>query len=99
MKDITAQGRWSSISHDLLANFCQVLALSQELMNAIIGDGVLVPGARNGERNKVRHPLLTPWSQTQATLIRLGKAIPLVDPKGTNDGNVIDAYIDGLIGE
>jgi hypothetical protein len=35
-------------------------------MSAILTDGVLVSGARS-EREKVRHPLFTPWSQCQST--------------------------------
>jgi hypothetical protein len=65
-KAVHARGRWPGISQDLLANFCQVFALSQQCMSAILTDGVLVSGARS-EREKVRHPLFTPWSQCQST--------------------------------
>jgi phage terminase small subunit len=93
---IHAQGRWKAISHDLLANFCQVLALSQECMNAILADGVVVSGARS-ERDKVRHPLLTPWSQTQAALVKLARAIPLADPNVDTHSNDIDRMIEAFI--
>jgi hypothetical protein len=43
-KQIHGQGRWDVISHDLLANFCQLLALSQECLSAILADGVWWPG-------------------------------------------------------
>jgi phage terminase small subunit len=97
-KEIHTQGRWGLISPDLLANFCQVLALSQECMNAILADGVLVSGSRS-DRDKVRHPLLTPLSQSQAMLVKLARAIPLVDPKPDKDGAAIDAFIDAMVAE
>ncbi len=95
-KQIHDQGSWQIISHDLLGNFCQVLALSQECMNAILADGVLVAGARS-DREKVRHPLLTPLSQSQAMLVKLARAIPLVDPKPDRDGAGIDAFINDML--
>jgi hypothetical protein len=67
-------------------------------MNAILADGVLVPGARS-ERGKVRHPLLTPLSQSQAMLVKLARAIPLVAPKADKDGAGIDAWIDAMVAD
>ena len=67
-------------------------------MNAILADGVLVSGARS-DREKVRHPLLTPLSQSQAMLVKLARAIPLVDLKPDRDGAAIDAYIDAMAAE
>lgn len=95
---IHADGRWNCISHDLLAQFCQTLALSQEYMNAILRDGALVPGSRT-ERDKVRHPLLTPLNQAQAMLVRLANAIPLVDPGKATSALSVDALIDSLVSE
>lgn len=98
-KSIYAAGRWPVISEDLLAQFCQTLALSQELLNGIIQDGVLVGGARS-DREKVRHPLFTPWSQMQTMLVKLARAIPLVDPKSVDlAGAAIDAAIDAMLRE
>ena len=95
-KETHGQGRWNCISKDLLGNFCQMLALSQECMDAILADGVLVAGARS-DREKVRHPLLTPLSQSQATLIKLARAIPLVNPAPDKDGAAVDAFIDDMM--
>lgn len=95
---IHGQGRWELVSHDLLATFCQVLTLSQECMAAILADGVVVAGSRS-ERERVRHPLFTPWSQCQSTLIKLARSIPLVDPKADHSGAAIDAWIDELVAE
>lgn len=98
-KGIYAAGRWPVISEDLLAQFCQVLALSQELLAGIVQDGVLVSGARS-EREKIRHPLITPWSQTQAMLVKLARVIPLVDPKAVDrDGVAADAMIDAMMAD
>jgi phage terminase small subunit len=94
-KQIHGQGRWDVISHDLLANFCQLLALSQECLSAILADGVLVAGSRS-DRDRVRHPLWTPYSQCQANLIRLARSIPLANPSADMDGAAIDAFIDEM---
>jgi hypothetical protein len=63
-KEIHGQGRWDMISRDLLANFCQMLHLSQECLAAILADGVVVAGSRS-DRERVRHPLWTPYTQCQ----------------------------------
>jgi hypothetical protein len=65
----------------LLAAFCQLLHLSQECLTAILADGVVVAGSRS-DRDRVRHPLWTPYTQCQQNLIRLARNIRLVDPKG-----------------
>jgi phage terminase small subunit len=91
-KEIHNQGRWPCVSQDLLANFCQVLALSQQCMSAILADGVLVSGARS-EREKVRRPLFTPWSQCQSALIKLARGIPLVNPSPDTDGAQWDEFL------
>lgn len=95
-REIHGQGRWDIISHDLLANFCQTLQLAQECLKAILADGVVVAGSRS-ERDRVRHPLWTPYSQCQQALIRLARTIPLVDPKADTSGVAIDSFIDGLM--
>jgi phage terminase small subunit len=83
-KEIHSQGRWQCISRDLLATFCQMLALSQECVSGILADGVFVSGGRS-EREKVRHPLWTPLSQCQSTLIKLARRIPLINPSPDTD--------------
>ena len=75
-----------------------VLALSQDCMSAILADGVVVAGSRS-DRDKVRHPLFTPWSQCQANLIRLARTIPLVDPSPDRDAAAVDALIAELTAE
>ena len=96
---IFAAGRWQLISHDLLAQFCQTLVMAQECLAAILQDGVLVAGSRTG-REKIRHPLLTPLSQSQSMLVKLARAIPLVDPKLVDrDGNAADAMIDAMMAD
>src|ERR1700739_2019753 len=71
------QGRWDVIDVELLAVFAQQLTLYQECLPVILADGVCVEGAR--ERERVRHPLLTPLSQTLGHLTRLARAIPLAN--------------------
>ena len=94
--DIHGSGRWELISHDLLANFCQLLHLAQECLTAILADGVMVVGSRS-ERDRVRHPLWTPFTQCQANLIRLARSIPLVDPKADTSGAALDSWLDELV--
>jgi phage terminase small subunit len=94
--EIHGQGRWDVISPDLLASFCQILHLSQECLTAIIADGVLVAGSRS-ERDRVRHPLWTPYTQCQQNLIRLARTIPLVDAKADTSGAALDSWLDELV--
>ena len=97
-RDLHGQGRWDAISHDLLAAFCQLLHLSQECLTAILADGVVVAGSRS-DRDRVRHPLWTPYTQCQQNLIRLARSIPLVDPKADHSGAALDSWIDELVPE
>lgn len=90
------RGRWETISPDLLANFCQMLHLSQECLAAILADGVVVAGSRS-ERERVRHPLWTPYQQCQANLIKLARSIPLVDPKADHSGAALDSWLDDMM--
>lgn len=53
-------------------------------------------GSRS-DRDRVRHPLWTPYSQLQQSLIRLARTIPLVDPKADHSGAALDAWIDELV--
>jgi hypothetical protein len=91
-RQIHGQGRWAVISHDLLASFWQVLAVSQECLSQILADGVMVTGSRS-ERDRVRHPLWTPYTQCQQTLIRLARTVPLTDPKADVSGAALDSWL------
>ncbi|WP_232517792.1 hypothetical protein [Mycobacterium intracellulare] len=84
------------MSHDLLANFCQVLHLAQECISNIMQDGVVVAGSRS-DRDRVRHPLWTPYTQCQQTLIRLARSIPLVDPKADASDAALDSWLDEMV--
>src|SRR5262249_49959203 len=95
-KEIHGQGRWELISRDLLANFCQMLHLSQECLASILADGVMVTSSRS-ERDRVRHPPRTPYTQCQQNLIRLARSIPLFDPKADATGAALDSWIDDLV--
>jgi hypothetical protein len=61
----------------------------QECLTAILADGVVVAGSRS-DRDRVRHPLWTPYTQCQQNLIRLARTIPLVDPKADHSGAALD---------
>ena len=94
--EIHGQGRWDTISRDVLANFCQLLHLSQECLTAILAYGVMVVRSRS-ERDRVRHPIWTPYTQCQQNLIRLARSIPLVDPKADVSGAALDSWLDELV--
>jgi len=95
-KEIHGQGRWPTVSQDMLATFSQTLVLAQEGMQQILADGVLVSGART-EREKLRHPLLTPLSQLQSMLVKLARSIPLSFAGADTDGAAVDRLIDSLV--
>lgn len=97
-KALHEQGRLNTVSHDLLASFCSLLQLSQECLAAILADGVVVAGSRS-DRDQVRHPLWTPYSQCQSNLIRLARAIPLVDPKTKPGDGSLDAWLKAMTDE
>jgi hypothetical protein len=65
-------------------------------MQQILHDGALVSGARS-EREKVRHPLLTPLSQLQSMLVKLARSIPLSFTGADTGGAALDAFIDSLL--
>jgi P27 family predicted phage terminase small subunit len=96
-RELHLQGRLTSVSVDLLASFCQLLQLSQECMAAILADGVMVAGARS-DRERVRHPLWTPYTQAQANLIRLACSIPLVNPK-PRERTQLDDDLEEILGK
>ena len=64
-------------------------------MAGIFADGVLVSSSRT-ERDKVRHPLLTPLSQSEALLVKLAKGDPVDRPR---DGRPVRRERDALIAE
>jgi hypothetical protein len=73
-----------------------VLHLSQECLAAILADGVVVAGSRS-ERERVRHPLWTPYQQCQANLIKLARSIPLTNLRADVSGAALDSWIDELV--
>jgi len=97
-KQLYNQGRWPTVSVDMLAQFCQTAVLVQQCMEQISADGVLVSGART-EREKVRHPLLSPLSQLQSMLVKLARAIPLSFAGADTSSAALDAFIDSLVSE
>jgi phage terminase small subunit len=93
---LVGQGRWETISPDLLASFCQVLALSQEVLSQIITDGVVVPGSRS-DRDRVRHPLWSAYNGLHQSLIRYARTIPLTNPSADVTGAAIDSWIGDMM--
>ena len=67
-------------------------------MKAIVADGVMVAGARS-ERERVKHPMWSPLSQSQSTLIKLARSIPLVNPKPDTDGAQWDEFLQAVMAD
>jgi P27 family predicted phage terminase small subunit len=88
---IHGEGRLQQIDHDLLAVFCETSELYLQCKAAIDEHGVLVRGRTAHEL--VRNPALTPLSQARADLIRLAKAVPLVDYKADPEGAAVDRLL------
>ena len=57
--------------------------------------GTLVPGRSAQER--VRNPSLMGLAQARTDMIRLAKAIPLVDPKPRQDGIEVDRFLEEIM--
>jgi hypothetical protein len=73
-----------------------VLALAQECLSQILADGVVVAGSRS-DRERVRHPLLTPYQQCHQALIRYARTIPLTNSGADASGAALDSWLDELV--
>jgi phage terminase small subunit len=73
---LSDQGRWRSVSHDLVALYAESLATYISCAAAVSADGVLVKGRTRGA-GQVRHPLLTVLNQSRLAVLTLAKSIPL----------------------
>lgn len=91
---IEREGRIGHVDHDLLAVFCETIAIYVECKTSIEEHGVLVRGRT--EHELVRNPALTPLSQARADLVRIAKAIPLVDSRVDVDAAAVDALLADL---
>ena len=82
-RQLYQQGRWASVSADLVAVYAQTLQTYAECVEAIAADGLLVAGRNNGAE-RVRHSLLTPLNQSRQALVYLAKVIPLANERETD---------------
>jgi P27 family predicted phage terminase small subunit len=94
---IHGEGRWQHIDQELLAVFCETIELYLQFKSDVETHGTLVQGRTLQE--KVRNPSLMGLAQCRADLVRLARAIPLVDAKPDRDGADMDAFIDELMAE
>jgi phage terminase small subunit len=90
---ITAQGRWTAINHDALALYARTLATADELQKAVDDAGVLISGRGGG---LVRNPCLGPLAASRADLLRLARAVPLVDREAALATAKFDRWMDSL---
>jgi phage terminase small subunit len=89
---IYSEGRWNVIDQDLLCVYAETLQLYQELKADVDRHGTLVPG--RGAQELVRNPSLMGWAACRTDLIRLSRAIPLVNANPNVDGIAIDQLIE-----
>lgn len=78
----------------MLALYCETFELYQRAKQEVDDHGVLVRGRTAKER--VRNPALTPMNQFRQDLIRLAKAIPLVNPKPDQACIEIDSFLETI---
>jgi phage terminase small subunit len=90
---IKAEGRWDAIDRDALTTYAATLATYRELQAAVDDAGVLVSG-RNGEL--VKNPVLAPLTATRDSLLRLSRAVPLVDSAAALESARFDRWADSL---
>jgi len=76
----------------LYAETCELYFRSKEDVDDF---GTLVQG-RNAQE-KVRNPSLMGLAQAPTDLIRLAKAVPLVDPKPNTDGIEVDKFLEEIM--
>jgi phage terminase small subunit len=85
------EGRRPHVTHEMLAVFCQTMYLYEQCKQEVDAHGVLVVGRT--ERERVRNPALTPLNQARDALMKLARAVPLVDPKPDRDGTEFDEFL------
>jgi P27 family predicted phage terminase small subunit len=90
---IKSEGRWDAIDRDALTTYAATLATYRELQDAVDAAGVLVSG-RNGEL--VKNPVLSPLTATRDSLLRLSRAVPLVDSAAALESARFDRWADSL---
>jgi phage terminase small subunit len=90
---IKADGRWDAIDRDALTTYAATLAMYRELQAAVDAAGVLVTG-RDGAL--VKNPVLPALAATRDSLLRLSRAIPLVDSAAALESARFDRWADSL---
>jgi phage terminase small subunit len=92
---IHSEGRWSTVDQDMLALYADTMELYFRFKADLDEHGTLVVGRSAQER--VRNPSLMGLAQARTDLIRLAKAVPLVDPKPDRDGIETDRFLEEIL--
>jgi phage terminase small subunit len=92
---IHAEGRWPVADHDLLCLYAETIELYLRFKQDVADFGTLVQGRTMQER--VRNPSLMGLAQARTDLIRLAKAIPLVDPAPDREGIEVDNFLEEIM--
>ena len=88
---IFTEGRWKAIDVDLLAAYSECVVIYLECQNAVETQGALVMGRNSGEL--VRNAALTPLNQSREAVLKLAKAVPLVDHRAAGKQADWDKFI------
>lgn len=94
---IHSEGRYQAIDHDQLCTYAETLDLYLRFKKDIDDYGTLVQGRSLQE--KIRNPSLMGLAQARADLIRLARAVPLVNPHTDITGIETDHFLEEIMNE
>jgi phage terminase small subunit len=92
---IHSEGRWGVVDHDQLCTYCETVELYLRFKRDIDEHGTLVQGRTLQEQ--VRNPSLMGLANARGDLIRLARAVPLVNPKPNQDGIEVDQFLEEIM--
>jgi P27 family predicted phage terminase small subunit len=90
---LTSEGRVTAVDVDALAVYASTLATYHSLQAAVDEAGVLISG-RSGEL--VKNPVLPALSSCRDSLMRLARAVPLVDNAAALESSRFDKWMDRI---
>src|ERR1700676_5208881 len=91
---LKAEGRFGAVDVDALCVYAETLSTYRALQAAVEENGVMIPGARAGE--PVKNPVLPALAATRDSLLRLARAVPLVDGAAALESARFDRWVDSL---
>jgi hypothetical protein len=83
------------VAGDRLCSYCECVEMYLKRTEIVDSHGILVEGRTL--REPVRNPAPTPGHQAHDALIRLARAVLLVDPKPVRDGAELDQFLEEIM--